>query len=202
MKYSTPILLCFSFILFILHSQGATQHPGFDAKVELEEVVYSFVNPDNGTNPLWCFENTCIVRHGDEVFVSGVETLEGIPRYNNTRWLLFKRNKIGWKLVHKDEKDLTREPSPLTVLPDGQMFLSVNPTLSPHEEGGAPAEPRVLRFSAPEVETPYKTILPIWQKKYRFREHSYRSFVADRIGGDLILIRALWRILMKSRFVS
>ena len=189
MKYLTPILLCFGFIFLMLPSHGASRHPGFEAKVEVEEVVYSFVNPDNGTNPLWCFGNTCIVRHGENVFVSGVETLEGIPRYNNTRWLLFKRDKMGWKLVHKDEKEFTREPSPLTVLPDGQLFLSVNPTLSPYEEGGAPAEPRLLRFSVPEIEAHYKTIMPIWKRKYRFREHSYRSFVADRLGGDLILIQ-------------
>ncbi len=189
MKYSTQTLLYIGVFLLSSYGQAVSQHPGFEAKVELEEVVYNFVDPNNGTNPMWTFGNTSIVRHGEEVFVSGQETLEGVPLYNNTRWLLYKRDEKGWKLVHKDEKDLTREPSPITVLADGQIFLSVNPTLRPNEEGEFPAEPQLLRFTASEIEAPYKTILPVWQIEDRFRQHSYRSFVADRSTGDLILFQ-------------
>ncbi len=189
MKYSISIILCLGLPIVSSNAEGDPRLPGFEANIEVEETVYSFVSPNNGTNPLWCYGNTCIVRHGEEVFASGVETLEGVPPYNNIRWLLFKRDKEGWKLVQKDEKDLTREPSPLTVFPDGRIFLSVNPTLRPNEEGSAPAEPRVLRFSASEIEAPYKTILPVWHQNYVFKQHSYRSFVADRLGGDMILFQ-------------
>ncbi len=187
-------LFILSFFLFFFNGLGASRHPGFEAVVEVEEEIYSFVNANNGANPLWCYENTCIVRHGEEVFVSGLETLEGVPPDNNTRWLFFKRDKEGWKLVHKDEKDLTREPSPLTVLANGQIFLSVNPTLEPGIEATgpfarSPAEPRLLRFLASEIEAPYKTIMPAWQEKAGFKETTYRSFVADRMGGDMILMQ-------------
>lgn len=180
--------------LIYFRASGASRQPGFQATVEVEEEVYSFVLPNNGSNPLWCYGNTCIVRHGEEVFISGMETLEGIPPDNNTRWLLFKRDKIGWKLVHKDEKDLTREPTPLTILPNGQIFLSANPTLEPGKEATGPfgrsrAEPRLLQFSVSEFEAPYKTIVPMWHKKFGFRETTYRSFVADSAGNDMILIQ-------------
>ncbi len=190
-KYPMKTIAFFllSFLLFFYNLQGASSHPGFKATVEVEEEVYSFVPPDNGTNPLWCYGNTCIVRHGEDVFVSGVETMEGIPPYNNTRWLLFKRGQDGWNLVQKDEKDLTREPSPLTVFPDGRIFLSANPTLEPGKEGGSSAEPRLLRFSASDIEAPYKTIVPVWNTEFGFREHTYRSFVTDRNKGDMILFQ-------------
>ncbi len=192
MKY--PAIFLFSFFLFFCNGLVASREPGFQAVVEVEEEIYSFVNANNGANPLWCYGNTCIVRYGEEVFASGLETLEGIPPDNNTRWLFFKRDKEGWKLVQKDEKDLTREPSPLTVLANGQLFLSVNPTLEPGIEATGPfaislAEPRLLRFSASEIEAPYKTIVPVWQEKFRFKETTYRSFVADRTGGDMILFQ-------------
>ncbi|MBD3174503.1 MAG: hypothetical protein GF320_04955, partial [Armatimonadia bacterium] len=84
--------------------------------VEIEEDVYTYVAPDNGSGPLWCRGSTCIVRSGGRVFVSGTETVEDVPPLNNVRWTLWTRDDDGWRLVHRDTEELTREPSPLVNL--------------------------------------------------------------------------------------
>lgn len=46
--------------------------------VEAEEDVYSYTNADNGAGPLWCHGSTCLVRIGDDVFATGLETLSNV----------------------------------------------------------------------------------------------------------------------------
>ena len=46
------------------------------AVVQIEEDVYSYKPADNGAGPMWCHGSTCLVRIGDELFASGVETLD------------------------------------------------------------------------------------------------------------------------------
>ena len=57
--------------------------------VELEEDVYTYSDADNGAGPMWCSGSTCIVRSGERVFVSGLETVPGAKPLNNCRWTLF-----------------------------------------------------------------------------------------------------------------
>ena len=66
---------------------------GFAQTVEVkaEEEVYKFVNPNNGSGPLWDYGSTNIVRCGENVYVSQQETGEGVPPLSNTRWRLLKR---------------------------------------------------------------------------------------------------------------
>ena len=45
--------------------------------VEVEEEVYTFESADNGSGPMWCYGNTSIVRSGNQVFASGLETIPG-----------------------------------------------------------------------------------------------------------------------------
>src|SRR6266403_1400120 len=71
--------------------------------VELEEDVYSFEPANNGAGPMWCSGSTCLVRIGDDVFVSGLETLKDCKPLNNCRWTLFRRESHGWKLLRADE---------------------------------------------------------------------------------------------------
>lgn len=158
--------------------------------VELEEDVYRYEPADNGAGPLWCSGSTCLVRIGEHVFASGLETLKGVPPVNNCRWLLFRREATGWDLERADDSGRTREPSPLAGFPDGRLFLSANPTLgrAPEPHGG-PARPEVFQFVAENPAAAPERILPGWAGAPRFSEHSYRSFAADGPNRELILMQ-------------
>ncbi len=60
-------------------------------RVEAEETVYADRYSNNGASPLWCFNNTCVVRQGERVFVSGHERVRGAPPLNDCRWALWRR---------------------------------------------------------------------------------------------------------------
>lgn len=158
--------------------------------VEVEEEVYTFEPANNGAGPMWCGGSTCLVRSGDTVFASGLETLKEAKPLNNCRWLLFRRDARGWQRVAADPAGRTREPAPLAVLPGGRVFLSANPTLvqDPSVYGG-PARPELWEFALDTPETPGRQWLPVWDGEPRFTEHSYRSFAADGSGGALILFQ-------------
>ena len=72
----TLVLLCAA------HCCRAQEVPEMEARaqlrpvVEIEEEVYSYEPADNGADPMWCYGSTCLVRIGDGVFVSGLETLK------------------------------------------------------------------------------------------------------------------------------
>lgn len=161
----------------------------FSPIVEIEEDVYTFTNANNGAGPMWCSGSTSLVRSGDEVFATGLETVPDEKPLNNCRWMLFHRQASGWKRVRVDE-GRTREPSPLAAFHDGRVFLSANPTLGtgPQPNGG-PARPEVFQFAARDPLTSPVALAPQWQGEPKFTEHSYRSFVADGAAGELILFQ-------------
>ena len=147
--------------------------------VEIEEDVYTFTDSGNGAGPMWCAGSTTLVRVGDQVFASGLETVAGAPPLNNCRWILFRRGASGWERVRVDE-GRTREPAPLAAFHDGRVLLSVNPTLGegPQPRGG-PARPDVLQFASNAPRAQPVALAPEWQGTPRFTEHSYRSVAAD-----------------------
>ncbi|MBI2950042.1 MAG: hypothetical protein HYY23_20610 [Verrucomicrobia bacterium] len=158
--------------------------------VEIEEDVYTYQSANNGAGPMWCAGSTCLVRIGEEVFASGLETLQDAKPLNNCRWMLFKRGPSGWEKIRVDDTGRSREPSPMAAFADGRLFLSANPTLaSPSQEGGGPARPEIVVFSAKNPKAPAETLLPAWDGKPRFTEHSYRSFAADASNRELILFQ-------------
>jgi len=156
--------------------------------VEAEEEVYSFEPANNGAGPMWCHGNTCIVRVGEKIFASGIETLKGVKPLNNCVPLLFERKASGWKLIFRGQ-GRTREPCPLAAFPDGRVFLSINPTVAPPEARSGPAEPRILEFSAADPSKKPEVLVPLWEGKPPFTEHSYRTFVADGNSKELLLIQ-------------
>lgn len=156
--------------------------------VEIEEDVYSYAPADNGAGPMWCHGSTCLVRVGDDVFASGLETLANAKPLNNCRWMLHKRGPARWELQQADETGHTREPCPLAALPGGKLLLSVNPTLAPDQRAG-PARPEILLFSAMNTKGVSETVLPVWDGKPQFTEHSYRSLAADGLTGSVILFQ-------------
>lgn len=158
-------------------------------RVELEEDVYTYTPADNGAGPMWCHGSTCIVRTGDHVFASGLETVLHAKPLNNCRWMLFERRANGWEQVFVDSDGRTREPAPLAAFADGRVFVSVNPTLNPKSEGGGPARPDVLEFRAADLQAGPTSLVPQWQGNPPFTEHSYRSFAADSDSGELALFQ-------------
>jgi len=167
------------------------QPPVLQPVVEVEEDVYSYRPADNGAGPMWCHGSTCLVRIGDDVFASGLETLPGVKPLNNCRWTLWKRTGAGWELQQADAVGRTREPCPLACFgaAGGPLWMSVNPTLTAPGTYAGPARPEVLEFSLANPKTPFKTHLPGWEGKPPFSEHSYRSFAADGPGRELILFQ-------------
>ena len=157
--------------------------------VEVEEDVYTYKSPDNGSGQMWCAGSTCLVRIGEDVFASGVETLEGVKPLNNCRWMLFHRTDAGWKLQQTDERGRTREPCPLAAFSDGRVFLSANPTLTETDTYSGPARPEILQFDAADPQAGFETLLPKWNGEPPFTEHSYRSFAADGPNRELILFQ-------------
>jgi len=160
-------------------------------RVEIEEEVYRFEPANNGAGPMWCHGSTCLVRVGDRVFASGLETLTNVPPLNNCRWTFWRRDESGWQLTLADPSGRTREPSPLAVFPKSrELFLSANPTLVPvGASGGGPARPEILRFLLPETTRPAETLRPGWLGTPAFTEHSYRSFAADGPRRELIIFQ-------------
>ena len=113
--------------------------------------MYRYEPADNGAGPLWCSGSTCLARIGDEVYASGLETLKDLKPLNNCRWQLFQRHDSGWKLLQADATGRTREPCPLAAFPDGRLFLSANPTLTPTNTYAGPARPEILQFRARDL---------------------------------------------------
>lgn len=50
-------------------------------KVEVEEDITTCLPPNNGAGPFWCYGSPLIVRIGDDVFVSAMETGENVPPF-------------------------------------------------------------------------------------------------------------------------
>ncbi|MBN2476645.1 MAG: hypothetical protein JXB62_18690 [Pirellulales bacterium] len=162
----------------------------FQPVVEIEEDVYRYQPADNGAGPMWCSGSTCLVRIGDEVFASGLETLGDVKPLNNCRWTLWQRGPDGWRLQQADAKGRTREPCPLVGFADGRLLLSANPTLSTDPDAyGGPARPEILQFAAADPKASFEILLPKWQATPAFSEHSYRSFAADGPRGELVLFQ-------------
>lgn len=156
--------------------------------VEVEESIDTFEPADNGAGPLWCHGSTVIVRHGEEVFATGLETLPDQVPLNNTRWVLYHRAEDeGWVAIHRDE-GRTREPSPIVLLGD-DLMVSANPTLTPEGEPSGAAEPALFYFSAPQPDLEPTKVLPAWHGQPPFREHSYRTVIADGSAGQALYMQ-------------
>lgn len=171
--------------------------PSLTPRVEIEEDIYTFNRADkpddNCASPLWARGSISLVRVSDQVFASGLERLPDVRPLNNCQCKIWQRGLKGWDLVYKDE-GRTLEPCPLVAFPITQdFFLSSNPTVNkPEQSGGGPAQPVILQFSAANPRQPPKRFQPTWQESPMsppFREHSYRSFVADSTIRELILFQ-------------
>ncbi|KPL09137.1 hypothetical protein AMJ85_07125, partial [candidate division BRC1 bacterium SM23_51] len=158
------------------------------AVVEAEEAVTTCASPNNGAGPLWCYGAPLLVRQGDEVFASIMETGEGVPPLCNTRWRLFRRSGDGWKLLHHAQAFREREPCPLVAFADGRLFLSTNPSTQPRGTKYGACDPHLLRFSASDPDREGEPLRPTWADGATFTDHSYRGIAADAARGELLAL--------------
>lgn len=156
--------------------------------VEVEEVVTRYRPANNGAGPLWCYGSAVIARHGKDVYLSVIETGEGVPLLCNTRWQLWHRSGGGWKIEQSEEEFRQREPCPLAVVRKGAVFLSVNPSLEPPGVKYGRCRALVLEFDSQNPAGPAKTHSPVWAEGTYFTDHSYRGFAADGATGELLLL--------------
>lgn len=161
----------------------------WEAVVEVEEELYRYQPADNGAGPMWCSGSSCLVRQGEVVYATGLETLPTAKPLNNCRWVLWRRDAQGWKRFYEDAEGRTREPAPLAGFRDGRVFVSANPTLNPPDKtGGGPARPEVWMFDGRSAQAPQR-LAPEWNGQPRFSEHSYRTFVADAARGEFLIFQ-------------
>src|SRR5688572_10029389 len=93
------VKLGFIIVLIGILLGGNVSYGGVEPRVEAEEEVYTYEPANNGAGPLWCHGSTCLVRVGEDMFASGLETLRDAKPLNNCRWTLFTRGTNGWKRI-------------------------------------------------------------------------------------------------------
>ena len=192
MRFSFPSLMLWTACWSMLGPGALPRAIAADPRpvVEVEDEVYTFESANNGAGPSWCHGSTCLVRIGDDVFASGLETLQDAKPLNNCRWMLFHRTAAGWRRAYLDAEHRTREPAPVAAFAGGPLFVSANPTLlTDRTSYSGPARPEILRFDPAAPAKPAETLLPQWAGKPAFTEHSYRSFAADGPGRELVLLQ-------------
>ena len=158
-----------------------------EPRVVAEEDVYTFTNPDNGSGPMWSYGCSPIARVGDRVFVSEMETGEGVPRLCNTRWRLLERTNEGWKLVAETPDYKQREPTLLTTDAKDRLFLYVNTSLMPPGTEYGPCEPHLLAFGLGESPLKPVKIAPAWDGAPTYTDHSYRGYAADAAAQRILM---------------
>ena len=173
-------------VVLILGVPGAVGAAGPETVVE--DVVATCRPPGNGAGPLWCYGAPLVVRQGDQVFVSAMETGEGVPPLCNTRWRLFRRDPAGWREMRHDDDFRQREPCPLIAPGPGKILLSVNPSTEPRGTKYGRCDPQFLVFDAGHPDQTPTVIHPAWDGKPRFTDHSYRGLAADAARGDVLAL--------------
>ena len=157
--------------------------------IDIEEDVYSFDSPNNGSGPLWCYGSTQIARLGDQLFVSQMETGEGVPLLCNTRWRLLRRSASGWEMLAEDDRYRQREPCPIAVIPPGYLYLYVNDSTEPPGTKYGLCEPYLWKFSfdGGELSRPI-ALKPQWRGEAHYTDHSYRGFAADAFSKRVLML--------------
>jgi hypothetical protein len=158
--------------------------------LEVAEIVADCEPPNNGAGPLWCYGAPLLVRQGETVFASLMETGKDVPPLCNTRWRLFSRvgNARGWRLIRQPEDYRHREPCPLVIAASGQLVLSVNPSIEPVGTKYGRCRPGLLRFDTGSIDRP-PTEESLWETGTgHFTDHSYRGIAADPARGEVLVL--------------
>jgi hypothetical protein len=157
-------------------------------RVLAEEDVYTLEPPNNGAGPLWCYGCSVVVRNGDDVYASQMETGEGVPRLCNTRWLLLKRGAEGWNTIAEAEGYRQREPCPVGINRDNTLFLYVNDSITPAGTEYGPCVPNIRAYALNGADYPVRKFDPVWDRETYFTDHSYRGFAVDADANELLML--------------
>ncbi len=156
------------------------------AQVIHEETITTCLSPNNGAGPMWCYGSPLVVRKGNDVFVSIMETGEGVEPLCNTRWRLFKRDAEGWNLIQTQKDFRLREPSPLVSFKGGPLFMSITPSIEPPGTHYGRCATQLLRFDLPDPLEPPEIENPVWDGDPYFTDHSYRGVCSDGENGEIL----------------
>lgn len=174
-------------------------HKPLTPVTQIEETVYSPTDANNGAGPYWCFGSSILVRRGDRLFMSGLDTLPGEVPLHNCRWFLATRKDSdqGWQRIYTDYFNRTREPSPIALTDSGLLYTTANPTLAGMGTYSGPAQPTFHAFDVSQwpptlssrhnLIEPIATELPKWNEAALFTEHSYRTLAVDPMSGDALI---------------
>jgi len=176
--YVSTLILALSF------QTASAQNP----VVQVEEDVYSFKSPNNGSGPLWSFGCTSIVRTVDDVYVSQMETGDGVEPLCNTRWRLLRRDEGAWTTVAMADRFRQREPCSLALTDDSTLNLYVNDSRAEPGTHYQECFPHVLRFSLAGPAPAMSTIIPNWGQATTYTDHSYRGYASDSNTGSLLML--------------
>jgi hypothetical protein len=155
-------------------------------RVLTEETVAACELPNNGSGPLWCYGAPLLVRSGDTVYASVMETGAGVPPLCNTRPRLFrKQGRAAWESVWTPAEFREREPCPLVMFPQGRLFLSMNTSVTPPGTYYGRCEPHLLEFSPKDLTHP-KPLRPPFPNSATFTDHSYRGIAADGAREEIL----------------
>jgi hypothetical protein len=162
-----------------------------------DETVTEFTPPGNGAGSLWCYGAPLVVRIGDRVFISVMETGVNARLYSNSRWQLFERTTQGWSKVLEENKYQQREPCPIAALSDDQLILSSHPEIrrisDAPDEKSSYCENILLSIPLNKIKSPPDVIHPPWPKDLKFFEHSYRCLSANKQTSEILLCSAMHR---------
>lgn len=156
--------------------------------VRAEEDVFAFTNPDNGSGPLWSYGCTQIARMGGRVVVSAQETGEHVPRLCNTRWRLLQREQEQWRVIAEADAYRQREPCPIAMTSDQELFLYVNDSLEPPGKLYGLCNPHLIRFQMQASGMQRTALRPQWTGKPYYTDHSYRGYAADSARKELLML--------------
>lgn len=180
--------ILFLVLLVVIPIASSWSQSKLQPTITAEEEVYSFAPMNNGSGPMWCRGNTSIVRIGDQLFASGLETLPDAKPLNNCLPLLFTKSDGQWQQVFRGT-GRTREPAPIIRYNDGRILYSINPAITELDAYNGPTEPAVLEFNSATISNDPIKHLPTWDGNPEFSEHSYRTFVADADHNELFLMQ-------------
>jgi len=160
-------------------------------RVEVEESVTPYLTEGRELSHwcLWGYGAPHLVRFGQEVFVSLIDTNSGLEPLCNNRWLLWRRGADGWRIVQQGDKYIEFQPCPLGVLADGRLLLSVNPHERPGGKGRC--HPQILQLSASDMTAEPRILQPAWPEDAEFLEHTYRGLGVDAATGEILLLSLL-----------
>lgn len=152
-----------------------------------DEQVYTYTSPNNGSGPLWGYGSSAIVRDQGRVFICATETGENIPPLCNTRWHILTKNGESWETWAGAPHYRQREPC-LLALTQNHLILSVNDSLTKPGTHYQACQPHLIRMDISGNGKILKSLMPTWDPKARFTDHSYRGMATDPESKGILLL--------------